>query len=151
MEVLCCLLRRRHVAATPEEQIRQRLLEYMLAGGAYPRGLLAVEVALKKLSGKGVLPPRRRLDIVCYTPTSDGTLSPLLLVECKAAAVTTATLRQATGYNYYLHAPFLTLVGSSQVYTGYHDSHVGGYTFVSGLPDYATLLQNKRDCDKKSM
>lgn len=139
---LRCRLRRRHVAATPEELIRQRLLYLMVEEKGYPPSLLAVEVSLYHLLGgdKKKL-PFRRIDIVCYTPAADGGLKPLLLVECKALIVSEGTLRQAASYNYYLAAPFLTLASGTTLYTGSYDASLHRYHFSPGLPNYSILKQ----------
>jgi hypothetical protein len=84
--------------------------------------------------------PSRRIDIACYTPSAQHGLSPLLLVECKAATLTHKTLSQASGYNYYLAAPFLTLASANAIYTGCYDITTYHYQFSPGLPPYQTLL-----------
>ena len=107
---LVCRVRRTVVADSPEERVRQELLSFLAGPGGYPPGLLAVEVSLASLVGlvQGPL-PRRRLDIVCFHPLSQGGLAPLLLVECKAAAPRPSALSQVNGYNRSLQAAAVAL------------------------------------------
>ncbi|MCX7607382.1 MAG: type I restriction enzyme HsdR N-terminal domain-containing protein [Bacteroidia bacterium] len=72
-------LRRRLVPATPEEDIRQRFITFLLERG-YPQGAIQVEFS----TGQG------RFDIAVNAP--DGSL--WLLVECKAAATTISSLEK---------------------------------------------------------
>jgi hypothetical protein len=138
---LYCLLRRRWVKATPEEAIRQQLLHRMLTLQGYPRGLIAVEVALQQLVPPGTHVPSRRIDIACYTSVN-GQLIPLLVIECKAVPLTTATLRQVSGYNYYLAAPYLAIANATAIYTGWRAAANGDYQFIAELPSYQILLQH---------
>ncbi len=71
-------LRRRYVAHTPEETVRQWTLKMLIEQALVPKGLIAVEYSIKvnKLD--------KRCDIVVF----DKSGSPLVIVECKAASVT---------------------------------------------------------------
>lgn len=117
-----CLIRKKWVASTPEEGVRQSFLQRMLALG-YPKGLIAVE---KKIG-------ERRFDIVCYTPE----MRPVLLVECKAGSIDAEAERQAIGYNEKVGAPFLCLVGCDGVKTMW--SEKGKWKSVPFLPEYSQI------------
>src|SRR5271157_5319031 len=94
-------IRQRNVAATPEEIVRQRLLQMMLGDLGYPKGLLAVEKNFGRF--------RRRADIVCYSYNREQELIPLLVIECKARDCTPEAREQALAYNAALRAPFLCI------------------------------------------
>ena len=93
--------RNKYVALTPEEWVRQHMLNYLNIHLYYPKNLLGVEVSLKlnNLS--------KRADIVVYA--SD--LTPWMLVECKAAEVeiTQAVFDQAARYNITMRVPYLVV------------------------------------------
>ena len=91
-------VRRRWVALTPEEGVRQRLLALLLSRG-YPVGLLAVEKKVEHLGRPW------RADVVAYGRDS----RPLLLAECKAPGVRVdqATFDQLARYNAVLGARLL--------------------------------------------
>ena len=138
-----CAIRGEWVTITPEERIRQQLLLLMIKDLGYPKGWLCVEQPLANLphllSKRGKV-PRRRADIICYAPgiSQSDSLYPLLLVECKAVALTAKTQRQLIGYNHYVGAPFICLANEEGIYTGWlNETHQ--YQFVPGLPPYRDL------------
>jgi hypothetical protein len=104
-------IRRRTVAATPEEQVRQSLLRMMINDLGYPKSLIAVEKEL------GV--NRRRFDIVCYGCGihPDQELFPLLIIECKSLECSEAAREQAFGYNATLGAPFICIACKTEIHT----------------------------------
>ncbi len=88
--VVMCLSRRRFVALTPEEWVRQHFLSYMVGHLGYPQGLVAAEAPVMIGSS------RQRADIVAFSRQ----MRPLVIVECKAPSVTLSqqTLNQACRY-----------------------------------------------------
>ena len=119
-------VRRRYVALTPEEGVRQHLLADLLALG-YPPGLLAVEKGLT-FGGK-----TWRADAVAYG--RDGRV--LLLAECKApgVAVSQAAFDQLARYNAVLGAPVLVVDNGRVRYCCVQGD--SGWTFVDALPPFA--------------
>ena len=83
-------LRRRWVALTPEEEVRQKMLYLLVEHLQVPAGLVAVEYSLK-VNGLD-----KRADAFVFGP--DG--APLMVVECKAPTVelTPVVLDQALRY-----------------------------------------------------
>ncbi len=118
-----CLIRNRQVANTPEERVRQALLQKMVGEWGFPRGLLSIE--------KGIGP--RRYDLVCYSAS----MVPLLLVECKAGTIDEAAVRQAFGYNATVQAPFICLAGLTEIKTFWQEQ--GKVASVPFLPIYQEL------------
>ena len=118
-------VRRRWVALTPEEGVRQRLLADLLGLG-YPAGLLAVERGVP-YGGK-----TWRADVVAYG--RDG--RPALLAECKApgVAVTQVTFDQLARYNAVLAAPTLVVDNGAHRYCCVADA--SGWTFLDAIPPF---------------
>jgi len=122
-------IRRRMVAATPEEQVRQSLLQLMIRDLGYPKSLIAVE---KELGTH-----RRRFDIVCYS-AGIHELIPLLIVECKALDCSDAAREQAFGYNAVIGAPFVCIAGKTEIHTLWlNGDRIASAPF---LPPYHELL-----------
>jgi type I site-specific restriction endonuclease len=94
-------IRRRFVALTPEEWVRQHFINYLVTEKGYPKGLISVEVPLV------INRVNHRADIVCFSSEA----KPILVVECKAPNVRISgqTLRQVSRYNLLLKAPFLVV------------------------------------------
>jgi hypothetical protein len=125
-------IRRKEVATTPEEIVRQALLRQMLGPLAFPKSLIAVEKKLATL---------RRADIIVFMKKGDQ-LVPLVLVECKANRMDEETFWQASGYNTTVEAPFLCLAHSGGVRTYWKEGDQ--VRSIGFLPPYDQLVQRIR-------
>ena len=119
-------VRRRYVALTPEEGVRQHLLADLFALG-YPVGLLAVENGIA-FGGK-----TWRADAVAYTRSGQA----LLLAECKApgVAVSQETFDQLARYNAVLGAGVLVVDNGRVRYCCVRAGT--GWVFVDAVPPFA--------------
>lgn len=99
-------VRRRWVALTPEEEVRQQTIALLHVTYGYPYELMQVEGAIT-LNGM-----TRRCDIVVYG--TDG--CPNIIVECKRSDVpiTQKVCDQACRYNTVLQVPLLVLTNGVQ-------------------------------------
>lgn len=97
------------VESTPEEQVRQGLIAYMLKQG-YPSSLMGVEVGLSQFNAKALF--SQRADLIVYSQTNQKVLA---LIECKAHKVTEKTLDQILSYNRYLQALWIVCVGPNSL------------------------------------
>lgn len=102
-------LRRRWVALTPEEWVRQHFVSYMVEHLGYPSTRLANEMTLK-LNNMS-----RRADTVVF----DAVLHPLAIVEYKAPTIslTTDVLNQAMRYNLVFNAGAIMITNGRDVYS----------------------------------
>lgn len=127
-----------HVAASPEERVRQKWILQMIGPLGYPKGLLSVEKDLASLPHKKqMFDPNRRIDLLCYTPCPDG-LRPLLLVEFKAEDEGVSGIRQLFGYNERIQAPFVALIQGNAASTFWKEGEkIGSVPF---LPSYSQLV-----------
>lgn len=139
MVSLFCPFRRKYVAATPEEYVRQTFLHALVEQFDYPQSLIGVEVPIAV--GAGV---DKRCDAVVYSRS----LQPLVLIEFKApeVAITQTTLDQAAVYNTTVHAPYLILANGKQTVVARIDkqSADGEQTeqiqFLNHIPSWNQLL-----------
>ena len=127
-----CPFRRKYVAATPEEYVRQTFLRALVEQYGYPQSLIGVEVPIAV--GAGV---EKRCDAVVYTKN----LQPLMLLEFKAEHVTLTTevLDQAAVYNTTVHAPYLILANGKQTVVA-HINEQRQITFLDHIPAWNQLL-----------
>lgn len=128
---LYCPFRRKWVASTPEEGVRQAFLRAMVEQLGYPQSLIAVEVPIEV--GASVT---KRCDAVVYASS----LRPLMLLEFKAPEVeiTQTTLDQAAVYNTTIRAPYLILANGRQTIV----AHIGTdnqITFLNTIPAWSQL------------
>lgn len=100
------IVRRRWVALTPEEWVRQHVVSTLSRHMGYPLELMQVEgsISLNGLS--------RRCDVVVYGRDA----RPRMIVECKQPAVqlTQQVIDQACRYNTVLQVPYLYLTNGMQ-------------------------------------
>lgn len=102
------IIRKKWVALTPEEWVRQHFVQYLLQTKKYPAALIAIEKQIKL----GEL--NKRFDILVY----DHQHQPWLLVECKAPSITLNddTLHQLLRYNLALPVPHLVITNGASSY-----------------------------------
>ncbi len=124
-------LRRRYVALTPEEWVRQHFVHYLMAYKGYPKGLLANEVEL------AVGEKKLRCDTLLYNKA----LQPQMIVEYKSPEIelTQRVFNQITAYNFLLHVDYLVVSNGRQHYCCRMDYEHQTYTFLQDIPAYGDL------------
>ena len=127
-------VRRRWVALTPEEEVRQHVIRQLHDLHGYPLGLMQVEGAIA-LNGM-----TRRCDIVTYR---DG--RPMLIVECKRpdVPITQKVCDQACRYNTVLQVPYLLLTNGIQNVVIHVDFANRQLRQLPDLPPWAELNVKK--------
>ena len=130
-------VRRRWVALTPEEWVRQHTIRLLHSRYGYPLGQMQVEGAIS-LGGL-----TRRCDIVVYG--ADG--SPLMIVECKEpnVKITQKVCDQACRYNTVLHVPCLMLTNGQSVIVLRVDFDSGKLTQLVDIPKKSELEMLKSE------
>lgn len=125
-------LRRKYVAFTPEENVRQHFVAWLTGELNYPASLCANETELKI---NGV---RRRPDTVIY----DLNMKPLIIVEYKApeVSITQDVFDQIARYNMVLHAKYLIVSNGLVHYCCAIDYINQSYSFIPKIPDYFELM-----------
>ncbi len=94
-------IRKKWFILTPEEWVRQHVLNYLVQIKQYPASLISVE---KEVILNGL---KKRYDIVIYKKD----LIPFLIIECKAPYVEldVTTIQQAQRYNLILKADYVMI------------------------------------------
>jgi len=142
---LFCQIRRQWVVASPEEQVRQRLLCTLVEILGFPIELIAVEKAIRQLPHLAEVDPRqipnRRVDIVCYSPQGNS-LEPLLVIECKAVPLTWKVINQVLGYQILVRSRYVAIANETQVQVGQRDPRTGEWLFSDALPSYQALTSS---------
>jgi len=125
------MIRRKYVLLTPEEWVRQHLLNYLTKEKKFPSSLIAVEKSVKV----NALP--RRTDVLVY----NSRLEKLLLAECKAPSVkiTQSVFDQAARYNMTLDVKYFVLTNGLETYCCTMDHRLKKYNFLKEVPSYAEL------------
>lgn len=124
-------IRKKFVALTPEEWVRQNFIHYLVVEKDYPESLIAVE------KGLHVAKRSKRTDIVIYN--RNGT--PLIIVECKAPEIkiTPETFDQIVRYNMTLQANYLVVTNGLEHFCCQlsYDDH--SYSFLKDIPSFHIL------------
>ncbi len=125
-------LRRKFVALTPEEWVRQHFVAYMSGELGYPAALMGNEVGIT-LNGTS-----RRCDTVLFSRNG---LVPLMIVEYKAPhiEITQRVFDQIVRYNMVLHARWLVVSNGMRHFCCEIDYEKRGVRFLPNVPRYAEL------------
>ncbi len=125
------IIRRKYVALTPEEWVRQHFVHFLVEHKGYPASLLANEVALT-LNGTS-----RRCDTVLY----DRTLSPRMIIEYKAPhiPITQKVFDQICRYNLVFRVDYLIVSNGLSHYCCRMDYAHQSYQFLQDVPSYGEL------------
>lgn len=125
------ILRRKFVALTPEEWVRQHFVHFLIEHRGYPSALMQNEVQLK-VGGKSL-----RADSILY----DRDLNPRMIMEYKAPkiAVTQKVFDQITVYNLLLHVDYLVVSNGLRHYICKMDYPHQKYSFLEDIPEYQNL------------
>lgn len=123
------ILRKKYVAATPEEWVRQHMIHYLINVMRYPSSLMKVE------SGTSYNKLLKRTDILVYDRTS----APFLLVECKSYKIklNQSALDQVTMYNKTIGAAFICITNGLNLFCCSFDQQKKNYSFVDQLPEFS--------------
>ena len=124
-------LRRKWVALTPEEWVRQHFTHYLTEQKGYPKTLLANEVELR------IGEKRLRCDTLLYNKE----LRPRMIIEYKAPTIQIQqkTFDQISVYNLLLKVDYLIVSNGLQHYCCKMDYPNQKYTFLETIPDYQNL------------
>jgi hypothetical protein len=121
------IVRRKWVALTPEEMVRQLLILYFSKEKHFPLSRMSVE---RKLVLYGM---SKRYDLVLF----DTHASPVLLAECKAPAIPLGqdVLDQAARYNLKLKVPYLLVTNGLKSYCCKIDFDAQEWKYLDRMPE----------------
>ena len=121
-------IRKKFVVLTPEEWVRQHVVQYLLLEKKYPKSLINVE-KLVKVNGLN-----KRYDIVVFQPNGEI----FMLIECKApeVAISQQTFDQIARYNLKLNAQYLMVTNGLNHYFCQMDFENEKYVFLKEAPEY---------------
>ena len=130
-------LRRKEVALTPEEEVRQWFIGFMNRRMKIPMYKMMSEVSLRY--GDGPVRKEFRADIVAYGRNS----APLMVVECKRPdiKIDNAVAEQALRYNMILNVKYIAITNghSSHLFSRQEDGH---YRPEQAIPVYEEMVSD---------
>lgn len=122
-------VRKKFVVLTPEEWVRQHVIQFLLQEKKYPFSHINVE---KQIKLNGLV---KRYDIVVFKP--NGQLH--ILVECKAPEIniSQSTFDQIAQYNFKLNAEYLMVTNGLSHFYCKTDVQAEKYQFMQEIPDFS--------------
>lgn len=126
-------IRKKFIQLTPEEWVRQHILDHLINGLGYPASRTRVESGLKYNE------LQKRSDILIY----DHQLKPLVLVECKApdVALGNHVVEQISAYNKVCEAPLIVISNGIQTFAGLGRKGQKDFEMLNQIPSYEELKQ----------
>ena len=118
-----CNIRKKFIFLTPEEWVRQHILDYLIKEKKYYA--LSIEKMIVRQ------PVKRRADIIVYSKSK-----PWILVECKAPKVslTKKILDKVIFYNLHLNCRYIMLSNGIYHYYCKIENNTNTITFLKNLP-----------------
>ena len=125
------ILRRKYVALTPEEWVRQQFVHYLISHKGYPAECIGNEISLT-LGGT-----KKRCDSVVYGQGAQ----PVMIVEYKSPQVeiTQQVFEQISRYNIKLRVKWFVVSNGLHHYCCQIDYESGTYRFVEDIPPYGNI------------
>lgn len=124
-------LRRKYVALTQEEWVRQHFVHYLVEHKGYPKGLIGNEIELQ-IGAK-----RLRCDTILYNRMA----RPQMIIEYKAPTIPLQqkVFEQISTYNLLLKVDYLIVSNGIQHYCCKMDYKNQKCLFLEDIPDYEKL------------
>jgi type I site-specific restriction endonuclease len=125
-------LRKKEVALTPEEKVRQWFIGYLHTDMKVPMHMMMSEAAIS-LGAK-----RFRADIVIYGRNA----VPVAVIECKRPEVTLdkEVLMQAIRYNMVLNVKYIIVTNGRSTHICERKADGSGYVFTGRAPQYDEMI-----------
>jgi hypothetical protein len=126
--------RKKNILLTPEEWVRQNILQFLVRDKGYPASLISIESGIK------VNRLDRRYDAVVFGREGN----PVMLIECKApgVAINQNTFDQVTAYNRSVLATYILVSNGMTHYCCKMDKPGHRVDFLKEIPDFKDLKNN---------
>jgi len=129
-------VRKKEVAHTPEEEVRQALVAHLHNVCGAPYALMCCEYRFK--AGRKIY----RADLVLF----DKKGQPLLLAECKAPSIPVdrSVFEQIIRYNQWLKVPYLLLTNGTDSYLCRHYPQGNRLEALTQIPSYIDMIHSTK-------
>jgi hypothetical protein len=125
------VIRKKYLLLTPEEWVRQHIIQYLISEKEFPQSLFSVESGIK------INTLQKRYDAVVYSRSG----KPMVLIECKAPSVpiNQKVFEQVTNYNSRVNSPYMLVTNGMQHFFLYLESTSGKFIFTHTVPAFSEL------------
>jgi len=135
-------IRKKYVALTPEEWVRQNFIQYLITEKKYPESLIGVEVSLKLNTLS------KRSDIVLFNRNG----LPLMIIECKSTDVQIdqKVFDQVVRYNMIFQAPYIIVTNGLLHFCCKIDYHEQKSFFLKEIPEFSQISDSSCSNDMEA-
>jgi type I site-specific restriction endonuclease len=121
-------IRKKFVVLTPEETVRQNIIDFLILTKKYPKSLIKLESGIKYYE------LNKRSDILVY----DQSGHPFLLIECKApdVKINGNVINQASIYNKIIKATFLCISNGKDTFCYKMNYEAQLFEQLNDFPDF---------------
>jgi hypothetical protein len=121
-------IRKKWLLLTPEEWVRQHLVNYLITFKHFPASLISLEAGLKYNT------LAKRTDLVVYNKLGKA----LMVIECKASEVSISqqVIEQVSRYNKTIGAKYLCVSNGLKHYCWSFNEEMQQFDFLTEIPDF---------------
>lgn len=121
-------IRKKWLLLTPEEWVRQHLVNYLITFKHYPASLISLEAGLKYNALS------KRTDMLVFNKLG----KPLMVLECKASevAISQNVIEQVSRYNKTIQAKYLCVSNGLKHYCWTYNEEAQNFDFLNQIPDF---------------
>lgn len=139
-EFIDCKSRKKLIKATPEEEVRQKVIEFLQKEINVPEKMLEVEFPLSRIECGNKL----RADIVVFEEINNKK-APLLVVECKEPKIPlcNGVYEQLREYDEVLEPKYIAMTNGIDIYIEKYKEDDNEFLKLEKIPKYPDMLLNK--------
>lgn len=139
-EFIDCKSRKKLIKVTPEEEVRQKVIEFLQKEINVPEKMLEVEFPLSRIESGNKL----RADIVVFEEI-DNKKAPLLIIECKEPKIPlcNGVYEQLREYDEVLEPKYIAMTNGIDIYIEKYKEDDNEFLKLEKIPKYSDMLLNK--------
>lgn len=139
-EFIGCKSRKKLIKVTPEEEVRQKVIEFLQKEINVPEKMLEVEFPLSRIESGNKL----RVDIVVFEEI-DNKKAPLLVIECKEPKIPlcNGVYEQLREYDEVLEPKYIAMTNGIDIYIEKYKEDDNEFLKLEKIPKYSDMLLNK--------
>ena len=136
-ECILCLIRKKLIIRTPEEDVRHSFIRYLIEEIKVPSQMIGVEVPMSYFK-KGA---RGRADILIYGQTKTNETYVLCVIECKKRQffLSDDVFEQVIRYDNIIQSDIIAVTNGDEIYSFAWNDKKSDYKSLKSLPQYLEM------------
>lgn len=143
-----CHSRKKLIKATPEEEVRQKLIKFLKNELNVPEKMLEVEFPVSRIEKES----RLRADIVVFE-LIEGKKAPLFVIECKESTIPlcNGVYEQLRDYDDILEPTYIAMTNGEEFYIEKYNEIENKFYPLKSIPKYSDMLLKNGDEDTENI